>query len=138
MLALIGNLQFSELLIVGIIAILIFGRRLPQVAGQAAAYVGKTRRTIEALWRETGIEDEVRNVRREIERYERKLPRKVTPGELARRATDAIWKDLDKREAESDAEKDAASPAEDALGVPREVAQGGDATPPETKDPPAA
>lgn len=94
MLALIGNLQFSELAIIAIIAILIFGRRLPQVAGQAAAHVGRMRKTLEGLWRETGIEDEVRSVRREIDRFERQLPRQVTPRELARKATQKIWEDV--------------------------------------------
>jgi Sec-independent protein translocase protein TatA len=93
MLGLINNLAFPELVIIAIIAILIFGRRLPQVVGQGAAHLGRARRTLESLWRETGIEKEVRDVQREIERIERKVPRNLTPSALAKRATEKLWKD---------------------------------------------
>jgi Sec-independent protein translocase protein TatA len=91
MLALIGNLDGGELVIIVVVAVLIFGRRLPEVAGQAAGMVGRLRRTLESLWQETGIDHEVRKVRREMERFERELPRDLSPGAMARRATERIW-----------------------------------------------
>jgi len=119
MLGFINNLAFPELIIIGIIAILIFGRRLPQVVGQGAAYIGRARRTLESLWRETGIEKEVRNVQREIERIERSVPRDLTPRALAKRATEKIWKDGER-------EPDAASPRVVEIGEPGAAESGSD------------
>jgi Sec-independent protein translocase protein TatA len=89
-LGLIGNLELSELVIIAFVAILIFGRRLPQAAGQAAARMGRARRSLETLWRESGIEREVREVQREIERLE--APHERTPGAMARRASEDVWR----------------------------------------------
>ena len=75
MLALIGNLDLMELLVIAAAALMIFGRRLPEVAVRAAAQVVKVRRTLAQTWREAGIEDEIRKVKREIDSAVPKVPR---------------------------------------------------------------
>jgi len=65
--ALLGNFDFTELLVIGVGALLIFGRRLPEVAMRAAAQLVRLRRAVTQMWREAGIEEELRRVRREIE-----------------------------------------------------------------------
>jgi len=67
MLAFIFNFGPSEFVIVLVVAILVFGKRLPAVAVQAASAVQKARRSLADLRRETGIDEELRKARREIE-----------------------------------------------------------------------
>jgi sec-independent protein translocase protein TatA len=62
-LALIGNLSLLELLLIGVVAVLVFGRRLPEVAGQAAGQVMRAKRALTNLRRESGIDDELRRAR---------------------------------------------------------------------------
>jgi Sec-independent protein translocase protein TatA len=66
-LALLGNFDLTELIVIGVGALLVFGRRLPEVAMKAAAQVMRFRRAVSQMWREAGIEDELRRVKREIE-----------------------------------------------------------------------
>ena len=89
-LALIGNLDTSELVIVMLVAILIFGRRLPQVAAQAGRQVVKLRRSLDSAWRDTGMEREIREVQRTLEEA---IPRNLSIGEMARLAS----AEMDKR-----------------------------------------
>jgi Sec-independent protein translocase protein TatA len=67
-LAFIDNFQLSEAFVIAVVAVLIFGRRLPHAAGQAAAHVARARRALNELWRDSGLEQEMRSVQREIER----------------------------------------------------------------------
>ena len=78
MLALLGNLSFLEILLIAVGALLIFGKRLPEVAMKAAAQVVRLRRAVSELWREAGIEEELRKVKREIE-SEASLPKLTRP-----------------------------------------------------------
>lgn len=57
----------GELLVIGIVAIMVFGGRLPQVAGEVAATVQKLRRSLNDLRRDSGIDREIANARREFE-----------------------------------------------------------------------
>lgn len=66
-LAFIQNINPTELMVIAVVAVLVFGRRLPEVAGQAAAHVGRARREFTKLRRETGIDDEIRDARRTFE-----------------------------------------------------------------------
>lgn len=75
------NLAPSEIVIGLVIAILVFGRRLPEVAGQAAGQFQKLRRALADLKRETGIDEELRAARRSIE--------DVVPRDSWRRTLDA-------------------------------------------------
>ena len=66
-LAFIQNINPTELMLIAIVAVLVFGRRLPEVLGQAAAHVGRARREFNKLRRETGIDEEIREARRTFE-----------------------------------------------------------------------
>ena len=92
MLGLIGNLDFSEVVIVVVAAILIFGKRLPRIAGQACFYLARARRSIETLWHETGVAREIQSVQRELNST---LPANLSLGEMARRASAEIQKQVD-------------------------------------------
>jgi Sec-independent protein translocase protein TatA len=61
------NLGPGEVLLVAVVAVLVFGRRLPEVAGQAAGMVQRMRRSLAELRRETGIDQEILAARRSIE-----------------------------------------------------------------------
>lgn len=67
-----GSLSGLELMVIGLACVLIFGGRLPEVAMRAIAHVMRARRSLSQMWRDTGLEDELRRVRREIEM---KVPR---------------------------------------------------------------
>jgi len=61
--ALIWNLGFGEIVLIAIVAILVFGRRLPEVASQTFRQATKLRRNLEDLRRESGIDRELHDVR---------------------------------------------------------------------------
>ncbi|MDA1266692.1 MAG: twin-arginine translocase TatA/TatE family subunit [Planctomycetota bacterium] len=67
MLALIGNLDILELIVIAAVAVIVFGKRLPEVAMRGAAQVMRLRREVAKMWREAGLEDELRKVRHELE-----------------------------------------------------------------------
>ena len=75
MLGLIGNLSVPELVVVAAGAVLIFGRRLPEVAMRGAAQFMRIRRNVTQAWREAGIEDELRRVRWVLDREAREVAR---------------------------------------------------------------
>ena len=64
MLALFGNLAPMELLLIAVVAILVFGGRLPEVAGRTFAQLRRFRRSLDDMRRETGIDREFRDIRR--------------------------------------------------------------------------
>lgn len=78
-LALFESLGGSELVIVGIAALLVFGKRLPEVATQAGKQIAKLRHGLDQSWKDTGLEKEI-NELKEV------LPN-VAPSELARNAS---------------------------------------------------
>jgi Sec-independent protein translocase protein TatA len=90
-LGLIDNLGFGEFTIVAIVALIVFGKRLPQVAGQAGAQLARLRRSLDSAWRETGVAKEFHSVKREIENA---VPRDLSIGEMARMASADIQKNL--------------------------------------------
>ena len=96
MLALIGNLDWFELVIIFVGALLVFGKRLPEVAMRAAVQIGRVKRQVSEMWRQAGLEDELRKMRREIEqnlpRPDLRLPR---PADLSRKAKSAMDDMLD-------------------------------------------
>lgn len=81
MLALIGNLDFLEILVIAAVAIMVFGRELPKVAMRGAAHLMKLRREVSRMWREAGLEEELRKVRRDLDKLPEQLP---TADELIR------------------------------------------------------
>ena len=74
MLALIGNLDFTEILIILVVAVMVFGERLPEVAMRGAAQLVKLRRMVGRMWREAGLDEELRRVRRDLDRQVREVP----------------------------------------------------------------
>lgn len=67
MLAFINNLSVGEMLVILIVAILVFGRRLPEVAARGAIQVRKLRKGVDDFRRESGFDEEVRKARQMIE-----------------------------------------------------------------------
>ncbi|MEM6571612.1 MAG: hypothetical protein AAF957_24585 [Planctomycetota bacterium] len=66
-LAIFGSIHLVEILVIGGAALMIFGPRLPEVALRATAHVMRARRAVSKMWRDTGLEEELRRVRRDIE-----------------------------------------------------------------------
>ena len=91
--AFFGNLNFLELAVILIVAIMIFGRDLPKVAGQLFAHLSKAKRAMQTMWRETGIEAEMRKVQREMREAEAMA--RFDPALIAREATDRWTKEVD-------------------------------------------
>ena len=61
------NLAPSEILIGLVVAVLVFGRRLPEVAVQTAGQLQKFKRALTDFKRETGIDEELRSARRSLQ-----------------------------------------------------------------------
>ena len=95
MLAFIFNFGPFEFVIVLVVAILVFGKRLPVVAVQAASALQKARRSLADLRRETGIDEELRQARREIENA---VPRDLGKFDVAHIVEHEIKKALDPEE----------------------------------------
>lgn len=98
MFALIGNLDSMELVVVLIAAILIFGRRLPQVAAQAGAQLGKLRRTLDTAWKDSGADHEVREMQRSIESIRDAVPRDLSAGSVARLAANEFQRRVERNQ----------------------------------------
>jgi Sec-independent protein translocase protein TatA len=70
MLAFLSNLGWSELLLIALVAVLIFGKNLPQAASKAYMQVRKLRNAVDDLRRDSGIEQELRNIERSVREAE--------------------------------------------------------------------
>jgi Sec-independent protein translocase protein TatA len=70
-LALFGNLSFGETVVIIVLAVLIFGRRLPEVAVQVVRGFHKLRRSLDDFRRESGVDVELREMRRSLHELER-------------------------------------------------------------------
>ena len=66
MLGFIGNLAPLEILVIVALAVVVFGRRLPQVAGRLLYQLRRLRQSMYDLRRESGIDREIRNVERTV------------------------------------------------------------------------
>ena len=84
------NLSPAEVAIIVIVAIVVFGRRLPQVAGQAAGTVQRLRRSLDDLRRETGIDREIADARRAVESAVPREVRALDVRTLAREAQSSV------------------------------------------------
>lgn len=78
MLAIFGNLDLVELVVIAAGAVLVFGRALPEVTMRGVTQVMKLRRAVTQMWRDAGIEDELRRVRWDLEREARDLKEVTT------------------------------------------------------------
>lgn len=84
-LALFGNLSYGELLFILVVAIMVFGRRLPEVAARGAHQVVKLRRSLGTMWRETGLAEEWRQLQRGVDSARRFDPLQGGPETWRRR-----------------------------------------------------
>ena len=72
--AFLFNLDLSELAIIVIGAVIVFGKNLPEVAMKGAAQFMRLRRQLSQMWRDAGLEEELRKVRRDLDSAVPKLP----------------------------------------------------------------
>lgn len=79
MLALLGNIGMLELVLIAVIAVLVFGRDLPQAASKAYLQVRKLRNSLDDLRRESGIDRELRELERTVREAEWEARRAVAP-----------------------------------------------------------
>jgi Sec-independent protein translocase protein TatA len=109
-----------ELFLVGLGALLLFGKDLPKVAADAGAQLSKLRRGLDGAWRDSGLEREVRQIRDAI-------PRDLSLTDVARTASEKLAVRLEERAAaEAD---DASAGAPDPASADSEPA-GPQVTPP--------
>ncbi|MCP5021164.1 MAG: twin-arginine translocase TatA/TatE family subunit [bacterium] len=67
MLAIFNFLNFTEMGIVLVGAIMVFGKDLPKVVMRGLQQLSKLRRTVTEMWREAGLEQEFKRVKAELE-----------------------------------------------------------------------
>ncbi len=101
------NLGPSEIVVIAVVAILVWGRRLPEVAGQAAGVVQRMRRSLDDLRRDTGIDREIQNARRAVDEA---VPRGVRTLDVRREARKLV----------EEATRPAPEPSEPAAPAPEE------------------
>lgn len=85
MLAFLGNLGPSEIVVIVVVAVLIFGNRLPEAASKAYLQFRKLRQSMDEMRRDTGIDRELRNIERTVREatYEARI--EPPPGQRAPR-----------------------------------------------------
>jgi len=81
------NLGPTELVVIAVLAILIFGPRLPQVAAEFGGWLVKFRRSVSDLRRDSGIDREIMEVRRQVENA---VPREVRSFDPARSVREGV------------------------------------------------
>jgi Sec-independent protein translocase protein TatA len=74
-LAILGNVNLFEFIVILAVALMIFGKRLPEIAMRAVAQLARARRALSELWRQAGLEEELRRVQRELDAEKRKIER---------------------------------------------------------------
>lgn len=119
------GLSFAELVVIFVVAILVFGQRLPQVAGETAATLQRVRRSLSDLRRETGIDQEIQKAKREFEEAQRAAQASVQrEAAMARAELDRIASEASAAKATSAAPTVAAAApaAEQAASVPPSTA----------------
>jgi TatA/E family protein of Tat protein translocase len=122
----------QELIVVAVVAVIVFGQRLPQVAGEAAATVQKLKRALNDLRRDSGIDNEIRNARREIEQGVVRPLREVDLEGTVRREI---------RSARTEVESATNAPAQSnpaPSNPPPSASDAGDARPPDPEAPPGS
>lgn len=110
MIALLEDIGYGELLLIAVAGVLLFGKRLPEVASQAGAQLTKLRRSLQDIKHETGMDHEVRKIQRTIEEA---IPRDLSVGEIARLASNKMQERIEatRKEIVAEAEGPAAAPA---------------------------
>ena len=91
--AFLDNFGGGEMFVVAIVALLIFGKRLPEVAAQAGQALTKFRRGLDSAWSDTGMDHEIRKIKEA-------MPKDMSMGDVARLASRKMEQRL--RELEKD------------------------------------
>ena len=99
--AIFEDIGMSEILVIGIVGVLLFGKRLPEVASQAGQQLVKFRRSLQQVKAESGMDQEVRKIRRTIEEA---IPRDFSVGEVARLASARVQERIQSARKEIDLE----------------------------------
>lgn len=94
------GLGWSEIFLAGVIGLLLFGGNLPKVAAEAARWVVGLKRSLNDIRRETGIEREIENAKREVERS---VEQSLKVREVQQKLTDTIARPF--REAAQETQK---------------------------------
>ncbi|MDP6538019.1 MAG: hypothetical protein QF903_03690 [Planctomycetota bacterium] len=93
-LAFFGDIAAVEVILVAAVAVMVFGKDLPQVAAKAFVGVQKLRRSVSQVWRESGMNEEIRKLQRELDQAKRDLHRELPRSEElvadARRASEEV------------------------------------------------
>jgi Sec-independent protein translocase protein TatA len=121
--AIFEDVGMSEILVIGIFGVLLFGKRLPEVASQAGAQLVKFRRSLQQVKAESGMDQEVHKIRRA---FEEAIPRDLSVGEVARLASARVQERIQNARKELDLE--VGKPLAEAAGSP--AAQAPPAEPP--------
>ena len=79
MLAFFGNLAPMEMLLLAVVAVLVFGKRLPEVAGRGYSQIRRWRQSLDQLRRETGIDNEFHNIKRNVRDASRQASVDIDP-----------------------------------------------------------
>ena len=96
MFALLDNLGTPEIILCAVAALLVFGRRLPEVAAQAGQTLSKFRKGLDSAIQESGVE-------KEIQKIKQALPTDMSVRDVARAATRRVEDRM--RELAADANK---------------------------------
>lgn len=117
-LAFLTNINPTELVLIAVVAVLIFGRRLPEVAGRAAGHVQRARRALTDLKRESGLDEELRTAREAMREVSNpslltELPKLPSPSTAIRRVLDEPTPEPPKQQppTETDSKSDGDSPS---------------------------
>lgn len=84
-LALFGNIGIPEMVMIVVVAVLIFGGDLPQAASKAYVQLRKLRNAVDDLRRDSGIDQEIRNLQRTVREAEWEARRMDGGDEVAAR-----------------------------------------------------
>lgn len=124
MFALLENLGTTEILICAVAALLVFGRRLPEVAAQAGSTLSKFKRNLDDAIHESGVEKEIRKIKQS-------MPNDLSMRDVARAASRKVEERMRVLNAEADKiEKEVA----DAITPPSELPAENAPTPPPAND----
>lgn len=89
MLAFLSNIGPIELVLIAFVAVLVFGKDLPQAASKAYMQVRKLRNAVDDLRRDSGIDREIRDIERTVREAEweaRKMETRSAPAQAVPRA----------------------------------------------------
>lgn len=83
-----------EFAVIIVVAILIFGPRLPQVAAEAAGWIVKLKRSLNEIRRDSGIDREIAEVRREVENAVPRDLRSFDPRRAAQEGAQRVTREV--------------------------------------------